>query len=147
MGFFNIVDFKCKVVSFIDYKCEILIVQILWANHLAPRIWRYRNFGFFDNFDGITLPCFRQMALVICPFSNELLHIIYAEKTILSPCAWQGLGASDRLILLRFHGWSLNLPREGLGCWLPPSLHGRVSQTIHLVFRLRLLPEAPINCC
>jgi len=32
----------------------------------------------------VYVPYFRQVALITCPFSHELLHIFYAEKTILS---------------------------------------------------------------
>jgi len=55
MSSFNIVRFKGKIVSFINDKREVFVIEVLSRNGSATRIRGNRDFRLFDDTNSVTL--------------------------------------------------------------------------------------------
>ena len=55
MSSFNIVRFKGEIVSFINDKREVFVIEVLRRNGSATRIRGNRDFRLFDDTNSVTL--------------------------------------------------------------------------------------------
>jgi hypothetical protein len=103
MSLFNIIDFKRKVVCFVDSKAEVLIIKVLRSDSSTTLICLNSDFWLLNNFDGITKVSDFTKVVVIrnCVTNSGLaeskLHLfgvnywakIAIRQVVITRCSWK----------------------------------------------------------